>query len=463
MRPTEAVRVPLPTPFGVFELRAFEQPGGDLYVTMIYGDIGDGEQMLVRLHSECLTGDALGSLRCDCGVQLRLSLRLIAAAGRGVVVYVLGHEGRGIGLVNKLRAYVAQDEGADTVDANVLLGLPVDSRDYTNAAAVLDELGVRTVRLLTNNPGKVSGLTAAGAVITDVVPLPTAPHHRNAGYLDTKARRMGHVRPTGIALTEAEPAAVQADVSALLGRVRTRQDRPYVVLKYAQTMDGRIATSTGDARWISGPGERTISHALRAAADGVLVGVGTALRDDPELTVRMVAGASPTRIVLDSTLRIPMSAKVLSGEAATTLITTDRSDPQRRAQLRHRGVRVEVVAEDAGLVSLPASLAALRVAGIECLLVEGGASVITSLLAAGLVDRLIVAVSPVIIGAGTEAVRGLGIERIADGIRLANRLVVPVDEDVIFAWDIVGRSEPSPAMSAATAVTQPAATHAARE
>src|SRR3954451_19887317 len=170
MRPTEAVRVPLPTPFGTFELRAFEQPGGDLYVAMIYGDVGDGEQMLVRLHSECLTGDALGSLRCDCGVQLRLSLRLIAAAGRGVVVYVTGHEGRGIGLVNKLRAYVAQDGGADTVDANVLLGLPVDSRDYTDAAAVLVELGVRTVRLLTNNPHKVSGLSAAGAVITDVVP-----------------------------------------------------------------------------------------------------------------------------------------------------------------------------------------------------------------------------------------------------------------------------------------------------
>ena len=120
--------------------------------------------MLVRLHSECLTGDALGSLRCDCGIQLRHALRIIAAERRGVLVYATGHEGRGIGLVNKLRAYVAQDSGADTVDANLVLGLPVDSRDYTEAAAVLAALGVRSIRLLTNNPRKVSGLRAAGAV-----------------------------------------------------------------------------------------------------------------------------------------------------------------------------------------------------------------------------------------------------------------------------------------------------------
>ena len=191
----ESVRVPIPTPFGTFEIRAFEQDDGPVYLAMVHGDIGDGEDVLVRLHSECLTGDALGSLRCDCGVQLRLALRTIAAERRGVLVYATGHEGRGIGLVNKLKAYVAQDGGADTVDANLILGMPVDSRDYTAAATVLELLGIRTVRLLTNNPTKVRGLRTAGATVHDVVPLPTAPHHRNLRYLQHQGDAHGPRAP----------------------------------------------------------------------------------------------------------------------------------------------------------------------------------------------------------------------------------------------------------------------------
>ncbi len=206
---SEAVRVPLPTPFGLFDVHAFERSSGHVYVAMVMGDVRDGDDVLVRIHSECLTGDALGSLRCDCGVQLRTGLRMISAERRGVLVYATGHEGRGIGLVNKLRAYVAQDGGADTVDANVALGLPVDSRDYTESAAVLAELGIRSVRLLTNNPSKVVGLRAAGTVVNSVVPLPTAPHHRNIGYLNTKAKRMDHVRPTGQPMPDAAPGAIR--------------------------------------------------------------------------------------------------------------------------------------------------------------------------------------------------------------------------------------------------------------
>ncbi len=404
---TEAVRVPLPTPFGVFEVRAFDR-SDFVYVAMVMGDISDGEDVLVRLHSECLTGDALGSLRCDCGVQLRSAMRAIAAAGRGVLVYATGHEGRGIGLVNKLRAYRAQDDGADTVDANVMLGLPVDSRDYTDAAAVLAELGLQSIRLMTNNPRKLVGLRAAGTVVHSVVPLPTAPHHRNIAYLETKAQRLNHVRPTGDPVRESEPAVSPVDAIRLLGDVRRRTDRPYIVLKYAQTLDGRIATSTGDSRWISGESERRLSHALRAACDGILVGVGTVIRDDPLLTVRMVPGASPTRVVLDTSLRLPASAQVLGADAATMVVTTERSDPVRRDELRWQGVRVEVVAESEGRVDLPDAMAALRAAGMEVLLVEGGAHVITALLEAELVDRIVVAIAPVVIGAGTEAVNGAG-------------------------------------------------------
>lgn len=432
----EQVRVPLSTSYGTFEVRAFEQPSGHVYVAMVLGSVADGEDVLVRLHSECLTGDVLGSLRCDCGPQLRTALRTIAAEQRGVLIYVIGHEGRGIGLLNKLRAYVAQDEGADTVDANTELGLPVDSRDYTDTAAVLDQLGIRTVRLLTNNPAKVRGLRAAGAEVRSVVPLPTAPHHRNLAYLTTKTRRLGHVRPMGAPLPRAPIGEQSVDVMELLGPVQARPDRPFVAVKYAQTLDGRIATSTGDARWISGEAERAMSHALRAACDGVLVGVGTIVADQPQLTVRSVSGASPTRIVLDSTLRLPMTSRVLDVDAPTTIVTTQRSDPDRRRDLQRRGIRVEVVTAHGGRVDPGAALARLRSIGIESVLVEGGASVITSLLGAGLVDRLIASVAPIVIGDGTSAVGELGITRVADGIRLTNRAMFPIGDDVALAWDV---------------------------
>jgi riboflavin-specific deaminase-like protein len=209
-----------------------------------------------------------------------------------------------------------------------------------------------------------------------------------------------------------------------------------VVLKFAQTLDGRIATTTGDARWISSEAERRVSHALRAACDGVLVGVGTVVQDDPQLTVRMVPGASPRRFVLDSTLRLPPDAKILEPDAVTTILTTDRADGDRRRALTERQVGVELLPAGPQGVDLPAALAALRRTGVETLLVEGGARVITSLLAAALVDRLIVSVAPTIIGKGTDAVGALGITSVADGLRLANRSAHVVGEDVVIAGDL---------------------------
>jgi riboflavin-specific deaminase-like protein len=231
-----------------------------------------------------------------------------------------------------------------------------------------------------------------------------------------------------------------------MGAVRPRPDRPYVVLKFAQTLDGRIATGTGDARWISGEGERRISHALRAACDGVLVGVGTVVQDDPQLTVRMVPGASPARVILDSTLRTPSDANVLDGAAATMVVTTEGSDPERRQWLQARNVSVRVVPAGAGGVDLHAALAAVRAAGISSLLVEGGARVITSMLSAGLVDRLVVGIAPTIIGEGTDAVGQLGVKHVADGIRLTNRSIHVMADDVLMSWDVgaLNGGTPSP-------------------
>jgi GTP cyclohydrolase II len=443
--PLEVARVPLPTPFAVFDARAFQGASGHFHLALVLGEIAGRTDVLTRVHSECLTGDAFASLRCDCGVQLRLALRVVAARGHGVVLYAIGQEGRGIGLVNKLRSYVEQDAGADTYDANIRLGLPVDSRGYGESAAVLRALGVESVRLLTNNPLKVQGLGAAGVTVSSTESLATTPHARNLSYLRTKERRLGHVKPTGEVVGDGtlDDMSPAVDTTQLIGAIRPRSDRPYVVLKFAQTLDGRIATSTGDAKWISGEAERRISHALRAMCDAALVGVGTVAQDDPQLTVRMVPGVSPLRVVLDSTLRIGDAAKILEPDAPTVIVTTDRSQPDRRAHLQAHGVRVEVVAPGPDGVDLAGALRALRADGVQSLLVEGGAKVITSMLSAQVVDRLIVGVAPTIIGRGTDAVGSLGVTRVSDGIRLTNRAMHVLTDDVLLSWD-VGFTERSP-------------------
>jgi 3,4-dihydroxy 2-butanone 4-phosphate synthase/GTP cyclohydrolase II len=182
----------IPTPFGMFRAVGYESTDNRQHIALVLGEIGDGDDVLVRVHSECLTGDVLHSLRCDCGKQLELALAHIGRAGRGVVVYVRGHEGRGIGLLQKLRAYELQERGFDTFEANVELGLPPDPRDYGIGAQILAELGVRTMHLLSNNPTKRAGLEGYGLRVVERVPLESEPTEHNLVYLQTKAARFGH-------------------------------------------------------------------------------------------------------------------------------------------------------------------------------------------------------------------------------------------------------------------------------
>jgi len=186
----------MPTKHGVFNGVGYASDLDDReHVALVAGEIGDGEDILVRVHSECLTGDVFGSQRCDCGPQLDASLAAVAAEGRGVVLYMRGHEGRGIGLLHKLQAYQLQDLGSDTVDANLELGLPADARDYGTGAQILVDLGVRTMRLLTNNPDKRAGLEGYGLTILERVSLPVHQTRDNLRYLLTKRDRMGHDLP----------------------------------------------------------------------------------------------------------------------------------------------------------------------------------------------------------------------------------------------------------------------------
>lgn len=189
---TEAVRVQMPTEYGTFELVAFEQPTGKNLFALVKGKWEENEPVLVRVHSSCVTGDILGSMRCDCGPQLHAAMRRVQEEEKGIILYV-EQEGRGIGFINKMKAYKLQEEGFDTVEANLHLGFEADQRDYTAAAAALAHLQVGDIHLLSNNPQKANSLKELGVNITKTVALEMTPNEYNRFYLQTKRDKMGHI------------------------------------------------------------------------------------------------------------------------------------------------------------------------------------------------------------------------------------------------------------------------------
>ena len=445
----------IPTDVGEFTLCLYHNSlDGKEHLALLVGDVEGAteteEPILVRVHSECFTGDVLGSLRCDCGPQLAAALRLVAAEGRGVILY-LRQEGRGIGLLEKLRAYNLQDVGYDTVDANLLLGHQPDLRDYRVAAEMLKDLGIFSLRLLTNNPDKIAGLERHGLRVTERVPLQTTVHAENAQYLDTKARRMRHLLQLespgvnglspahfpGIAANTVEDNGRDTLLRELSAAPPPRPGRPYVTLSYAQSLDGSIAARRGEQTFISGPEAGRLTHRLRAHHDAILVGIGTVLADDPQLTVRLVRGPDPQPVIVDSRLRFPPWAKMLHGERRPWIVTTEAADPGRQAALEAAGARViRLPAAPNGMVDLTALLSHLARLHIRSVMVEGGATVISNFLAAHLVDRLVLTIAPMILG-GLNAVADLGQ---LNG-RALPRLVRPqyqaLGKDVILFGDVI--------------------------
>jgi GTP cyclohydrolase II len=408
----------LPTRHGDLEIRVFRLGDETEVVALVHGELAGDEPVLVRLHSECLTGEALGSLRCDCGEQLEAGLEQIGRAERGVLLY-LRHEGRGIGLFDKIRAYALQDGGLDTVDANIALGLPIDGRDYAAGAAVLRKLGVRRARVLTNNPAKLSALAEHGIEIVERVPIEALPNAVNVTYLRTKARRMGHLLEGGPSIAPGQNG---------------HHARPAVTVHYAQTIDGRIAARSGDSRWVSGESSLRLAHELRASHDAVMVGIGTVLADDPHLTVRLVEGRSPVRVIVDSTLRVPIAANVLADRTARTIVATTPAAPHERARaIRAAGGEVlRAHADEDGTVDLADLLRRLRGIGIGSVLMEGGRGIITSALRDHVVDRLTVSIAPKVIGEGVAAVGDLHIDYLREALTFARARFITCGEDLVF-------------------------------
>lgn len=406
-RVTESV---LPTRHGVFRIVGYRGGDGVELVSLSQG-IEDGRPHsgapLVRLHSECLTGDAFGSWRCDCGEQLDAALGLIAQAGEGVLVYIRGHEGRGIGLVEKLRAYRLQDQGYDTVDANLRLGHPVDARDYSQAADILRDLGLDRVRLLSSNPAKQEALAALDVAVVERLGAAVPARPENTRYLQTKRQRLRH---DDLRTVAADGSTSDEEAS----RYEWLVDRDeWVVAQSAQSLDGFLATRSGDGAGLSGEADHRHLHRLRGLADAVIVGAQTVLNDDPLLTVRLASGSNPTRVVLDPRGRVPVTARLFSAPDAPTLWVTG-PDAVTIGNAPSHLTQVELGAPP---WSPDDVVDALRARGLRRVLIEGGGRTVSTFLAAGALDRLFLTTVPVLLGDGVPGVRVPAVDSVADAAR----------------------------------------------
>lgn len=432
----DLVRARLPNRYGQFVLHCYRSTLDHReHVALVRGDVVGASDVLVRVHSECLTGDVFGSTRCDCGEQLDQALDRIGHADCGVLLY-LRQEGRGIGLIQKLRAYNLQDEGLDTVEANLRLGHRADERNYAVAALMLKDLGVASVRLLTNNPRKIEDLERYGIRISERVAIEIPHGTENVRYLRTKAAKLDHL----LSFEPVRPAADEfAFLEPLWRLLALRQtgavpggERPFVTLSYAQSLDGSIAVSAQTACALSGRAALGLTHHLRSRHDAVLVGVNTVISDDPQLNVRLCSGPSPQPVILDSQLRIPDEARVLSGSGRQPIIVTTiaagRSD--RASSLRKRAQVVAVEADPQGCVDLGAALVALAGCGVRSVMVEGGAQIISQFLRTGVVDYCVITIAPRLIG-GVRAVDGLQQDASATPLGLRSCRYHTLDDDLI--------------------------------
>lgn len=395
VRPLTTARIP--TRDGEFQLTLYENSEDEKdHLALIYGDISGGTNVLVRIHSECFTGDVLGSLRCDCGEQLSASMRMIADHGSGIVLY-LRQEGRGIGLLSKLKAYNLQDEGYDTVEANLALGHGADERDYTIGAHILEDLGVSSVRLITNNPEKIEGLEEADIEVIERIPIPPLPNEHNLDYLHTKVDRMRHMMELGPGpyRQRSVPAMAIQSLHRRIKDYKQHADRPFVTLSYIQGLDGSIVAHDEQRFTPENAASKLFVHRLRVAHDAVLMEIEAFLASDLAFARPAGEEAAPQPVVLDPQLQFPVMARFLrSGAPKPIIVTNEQARPDQVNALEEVRARIlRVPCHDTGL-SLEVMLERLKEQEVDSLLVEGGANLAAEFIRQQLVDHVAVIVTP---------------------------------------------------------------------
>jgi GTP cyclohydrolase II len=414
----------IPSKFGAFELSLFTTNQDDKeHLVLTYGNVKNVDNILVRVHSECLTGDILGSLRCDCGEQLQISMNQIANEGCGIIIY-LRQEGRGIGLAAKLQTYNLQDQGKDTVDANLALGYKVDERSYEIAAHILRYFQIKSMRLLTNNPEKIQALTNFDFNITARIPIKGSIYSHNAFYLLTKNQKMQHYFE-------------DADLQELSDKCSSvKKGKPLVTLAYAQSLDGSISHDEKERLILSSQESLVMTHKLRAKNDAILVGVGTVIADDPLLTVRHYQGKNPQVIILDSKLRVPETAHIFKNPQPPIIFTTKQADSKKRKILTKMKANVIVTdASDNGEIDLNIALSKLYNLGIKTVMVEGGRGVITSFVNENYADRVIITLAPIYVGG--VSVLSKAVNGMSGFPKLKNIIQYKLGNDIIIMGDIV--------------------------
>lgn len=390
------VKTRLPTGFGDFSLYLYLE-GGKEHLALVKGEVAGSIPVPVRVHSECLTGDVFGSRRCDCGDQLKHTLMYLGRQEAGILIY-LRQEGRGIGLLKKMEAYNLQDQGLDTVEANLQLGHQADERDYGIAARILRDLDVSTIRLITNNPHKVEELESHGIHVLARIPIEVGQHEENLGYLKSKAERMAHL----LRFTEQVPSDHDfAFMQPLLGQLALArhpgQTRPFVTLAYAQSLDGVPLARAGVSTDF--PRDFALGQYLAAHHDAVL------FRANDGWTTFVRCPGAPLCVILDPQLLCGADSAGAELGPGVLVLTSLEHDAKRRHQLESQGVRVIPLPSIHQRAFVPSEvLDLLSAEGVRTLLVHGDDEMVGVFLQRQLVDYCVITLAACFLGGATRGV-----------------------------------------------------------